>query len=461
MNAQEDEAYTLRLAARYEKDCDAGKSVYLDVDDFDRLAAHYLGKGDLDRVADVVARAEAVHPGSTEIQLRKAELYLNENHPRKAMSLLEMLPDSSDNRLLRASALMSMEHVDEGLSMLKRVENEADGASDRDLLLLDVADVLINHERYEEALSVLQKAMEANPGNREAYFNYVECCQYLHQPQWAMSCLQRWIDEEPYDNEAWMQLGDIHYVQNEYSKAVEAYEFSLAASEPPVNYLLYVRLGEVESLLSHYAKALDWYLKALPELQEELEKSEVLACIAGCYERQEKYADAIAFYRKSLLSNPDDAQTYEGLGVCYARNQQWEEAENAFEHALQLNPAKAETWIGIGDLYLDRLMLDKALNAYQKAQKCNPDLPEPYYSLGGLYLNRGDYQLALDCYDRLLDWSVENGKVHFFRAVCLTMLDRPKEAEEALCKAEACDPQARQLYHTVFHPDNPHNSDNP
>lgn len=148
-----------------------------------------------------------------------------------------------------------------------------------------------------------------------------------------------------------------------------------------------------------------------------------------------------------------------------ARERKWAELENKAQSLLAVSDEPfLRYWLGIAHLQrndfvhaaielrkaerlgMDAAILSKALGiAYyglrqytlfrkqmEKAIKADPQNGEPYHYLGRYHeLDLNDFSTALSYFDQALARNSEDVKSCHFRAVCLEMLDRRVEAEQA------------------------------
>jgi Flp pilus assembly protein TadD len=74
----------------------------------------------------------------------------------------------------------------------------------------------------------------------------------------------------------------------------------------------------------------------------------------GCsWHRQNHFAEAIAFYRKALASDPGFAPAARDLAVALHQEGEREAAHRAYESALELEPGHAQTRVNLGLLLLE------------------------------------------------------------------------------------------------------------
>ena len=94
------------------------------------------------------------------------------------------------------------------------------------------------------------------------------------------------------------------------------------------------------------------------------------------YINEAHYRDAISVFKKTLESNPENAEAYYGLGISYLR-------------------------IGDTEIITIPQLVQEAIYSFKKALNFNAKHPEIYYFLGLCYLALKDKELAVKQYDIL------------------------------------------------------------
>ncbi len=107
-------------------------------------------------------------------------------------------------------------------------------------------------------------------------------------------------------------------------------------------------------------------------------------------------SQAEASYKKATGLNKNYSDAYNNLGVLYLSDSKWDDAINAFHSALA-NPLYMSphiAWVNIGWAYYQKGQLDRAQKAYQSAIDIVPDLPIAHNNMGLIYLRKNMLQHA-------------------------------------------------------------------
>lgn len=124
------------------------------------------------------------------------------------------------------------------------------------------------------------------------------------------------------------------------------------------------------------------------------------------------FAEAIAFYQKSIELNPQDWEAYKNLANLWAINGNLEQAITYYQKVLYLNPNLAEVHNNLGNCFLAKNQLEDAIATYQKAIALNPKYPEAYYNLGNACKAKGDLAAAKIHYQKTISLKPNFPEVH-------------------------------------------------
>jgi adenylate cyclase len=151
--------------------------------------------------------------------------------------------------------------------------------------------------------------------------------------------------------------------------------------------------------------------------------------------RREYMAKAVKLVEKAISLNKSEGYSYTLLGSIYFRKRQYEKAIDAGKQAVFLQPNGAFVHNMLGRIlsYADRL--DQSIEHLEKALRLDPS-PDYwlYTDLGRSYTLRGDYEKALTAAKKAINLAPNMPTSYAFLAVANVMLDRTKEAIDAVKK---------------------------
>ncbi|MHA1268195.1 MAG: tetratricopeptide repeat protein [Candidatus Helarchaeota archaeon] len=173
--------------------------------------------------------------------------------------------------------------------------------------------------------------------------------------------------------------------------------------------------------------------------------------------------ESINLYRKTLIINPNSAQTYNEIGLLLRMIGKFETAIKVLIIATKIDPKHAESWRNLGILYMENKNFDKAIECLKKALtinqkyitalnflalcyhylgdnklaikilkkalKINPKFIMGWKNLGAIYNNIGSYERAIESYKKIID--IDNSNVEIRIRIASIYLNQPENLIEA------------------------------
>ncbi|PWV50509.1 tetratricopeptide repeat protein [Chitinophaga sp. S165] len=333
----------------------AGQShSFLDEDSFELIIDYYDEHDELPNAMQAAEIAIEQFPYSSTLLLKKANLLIESKKYQEAMDLLEKaaILDSTDINLyiLQTDVYLAMNQHEKAAALLEEQIAVFEG-EDKTELLLELADVYDDCEEFEKVFDCLRLTLEHAPNNEEALHKICFWTEFTGRNEESIRLHTNIINEHPYNQLAWFNLGTAYQGLKLYEKAIDAYQYAIVIDEK-FDYA-YRNMGDAYIRLRKYAEAIDVLKKHL-----EIAKPEdvIYEAIGHCYERQRKYTQARYYYRKASHLSPSDDKLYYKIGIAYMTEANWENAIKSIMSAIKINKNSAEYLIALGQCYLE---LDK------------------------------------------------------------------------------------------------------
>ncbi|WP_029214901.1 tetratricopeptide repeat protein [Kallotenue papyrolyticum] len=166
----------------------------------------------------------------------------------------------------------------------------------------------------------------------------------------------------------------------------------------------------------------------------------------------QRYWDAVRWYQRATLSDPEYGSAWYKLGLCYEQLEEWEAADGAYARATKLLPDNRDAWYGLGRTREKRNDWNGALKAFRRGLEANTGsvgLSNLYYHIGYIQHHRlepPDPQAAWKAYEQALaanDYAAEHwhkAQSHYQRGTLLAARERWDEALREYQAALALDP---------------------
>lgn len=321
---------------------------------------------------------------------------------------------SVDELLLKTSTIMSdatitiEERIEQAYQLYQKavtLAKEVDYEKEKyDSLLMQYANFLDDHAKYDEALAVLKELAqnrekllgEKHPETAIVYHRIGIVFSLKGDIENALKYLFMALDirveklgiKNPYTASSFLCIGIVYEEMGDYDNALEYHMKSLKihkevfGDEHSDTAYSYEGIGNVYEHMADYDKSLKYHLKALEIFEQVLGKDHI-----------------------------DTACTYNNIGVAYHNKRELDIALDYFLKALAAfekgvgkeHPLTANAYQGIGDVYLNKGELRMATNYYMKALSIKEEVlgkrhsttAEAYYCTAlALYL-MGRYEEAL------------------------------------------------------------------
>ena len=209
----------------------------------------------------------------------------------------------------------------------------------------------------------------------------------------------------PDSGPAYNNLGDILAKEGRFDEAMAHFRRALTlipnSSKPHYNlgYLLEIE-GRPHEAEKEYLRALD----LAPNYTLPCDRMGIMLTKRG------KYSDAIAFFRKSLILNADNLETYYDLAKAYAATGRSKQAEELRRRAAQIAPDFAVNQNALGLIVAERGRTFEAIEHFQWAIEAKPDYVEARINLARLRMKEGRFSDAAEQFRAVLKIDPQNAE---------------------------------------------------
>jgi tetratricopeptide (TPR) repeat protein len=425
-NYEEDKEYLRELLERFESVTGEGGYSFFDSGELEDIIYYYFSESEFAKALKAIDFAIEHFPSEVSFQVFKAQYFLNNGEPEKALARLNSLdaidPQNPDILLTRATVFSSLhkhtEAIKEYQKALKRV-NE-----DQDEILTSIAFEYQNLRDYRSAAEQLKRAITLNRENESLLYEIGYCYEMGQMSEEAIEFFTHEIDSRPYSYVAWYNLGIAYSTLELYEKAIDSFDYAIAI-DPAFTPAFFSKAQCYEQM--------DMYLEAIAvyKLTFELEKPDSMTYyyIGDCYASLERYETAIEFYRKSISLERHFSDSWMGVGLCFVELGQHTEALSHMEQAVKIEPDNAEYFIVMAETQLLLGMNDEAAASYEKASELEPYHTDIWLDYSDFYADvKKDYVKALAILEDGIYYQGENSALTYRRVAYLYDSGKQKEA---------------------------------
>lgn len=171
-------------------------------------------------------------------------------------------------------------------------------------------------------------------------------------------------------------------------------------------------------------------------LKRNLKDARTLLAFGNVYFDQEKYGEAIKFYKLVVAAQPFHTKAYFNLGMTYAKLQDYESAIVNYRKVIKLDPEDFMGYFNLGFVCENLNRNNEAIFFYEKTLWLKPGYYSVYYNLGNVWAKLNDFKRAEQAYRAALE--IEPRHIESLKnlSTILSWQGRKDEAKEYLEKAK-------------------------
>ena len=407
----------------YKSAIDAYKhAISLDRDNLDSirgLAENLLNDGQVDAALDQYKVIADANPEDAQTYLRISEIYRRRGKYDDALESLKkaqaMVPDALEVPYNIAVVYQAQGRYDEAVKilqdLLKKTEKPENSYSQSDrnnraIFIERLGMVYRDQENYQAAVDTFRKMIPLGDENaRTGYQDVIDT--YREAKQWpeATAAAKEAAQKMPNDRELRMVLDAQLADTGDPTKPLADVRSLLKGTQEDRE--VYLRLAIMDTRAKRWSDAEEALNKA-EQLSLKAEDKEYVYFLRGStFEREKKYDQAEAEFKKILTVNPQSGATLNYLGYMNAdRGVRLEESLNYINQAVTLEPTNGAYLDSLGWAYFKLGKYDLAEETLNKAALRMGSDPTVQDHLGDLYQKTGRLKLAAAHWERAVtEWN--------------------------------------------------------
>lgn len=412
---------TYEQRKEYKSAIDAYKhAIELDRDNLDSirgLAENLLNDGQIDAALEQYKVIADANPEDAQTYLRISEIYRRQGKFDEALDSLKkaqaMVPEALEvpyNIAVIYEAQARYDDAEKVLQDLLKKTEKADNSytqaerSNRGIFIERLGMVYRDQENYQAAVDTFRQMVPlgGDDNARTGYQDIIDT--YREAKQWtqATAVAKEAVEKLPNDHELRMVLDAQLADTGDPEKPLADVKSMLNGK--PDDRDVYLRLAIMYTRLKRWDEAEDALDKA-EKLSVKADDKEYVHFLRGStYEREKKYDQAEAEFRKILVLNPQSAATLNYLGYMNAdRGVELEESLNYIKTAVSLDPTNGAYLDSLGWAYFKLGKYDLAEQNLSKASLRMGSDPTVQDHLGDLYQKTGRLKLAAAHWERAIE----------------------------------------------------------
>lgn len=320
---------------------------FLEEDAFEKIIDYFDDIEDLSQALEAVEMGIDQYPYSAMLNIKKADLLIATRRYTDALEVLNHaeLLDSNDINLyiLKTDVFLALDQQEKAVDLLENALSLFRG-QERIEMLFELADVYDDYEEFDKIFDCLKLILEQEPTNEEALYKICFWTDFTGRNEESITLHRLIIDDYPYSELAWFNLGAAFQGLKLYEKSIDAYQYAIAIDEK-FDYA-FRNMGDAYIRLRKYKDAIEALERVL-----ELSRPEdvIYEAIGHCYDRLRNYAQARFYYRKASHLNQEDSKLFYKIACTYINEGQWNTATKQLQTALQMHRLQPEYNLAMGE----------------------------------------------------------------------------------------------------------------
>jgi tetratricopeptide (TPR) repeat protein len=446
-------------------------------------AHDYAKAEDAYRKAVVADPSDASHRHGLAQALMAEEKYSDALAQFKKLAALE--PNSADNYLRMAELQRRLGQYDQAQASLTHAQQLAPGSLE---VLYNQALLDEDQERFSDAAKILTDAIASIKAQNAAHqntnalailyeqlghayrlgHNYAAAIETFedmgklgpqaaerarlllidtyradHQIDKGIEEAKQGLTQKPADHDLTITLAMLYSEKSDTAQATQLLRGLLKGNDS--DQIIYLDLAEVQENGKKFGEAEQSAQKAEALARESADKQSAWFMLGSIYERQKKYDQAEAQFKRVLDLNPDNAPVLNYYGYMLAdRGIRVAEATSLIERALKQDPNNGAYLDSLGWAYFKQNRLEEAEQYLRKAIVRQGNDPTILGHLGDVYLKLGDNQQAADTFERALAQWQKAAPADYEPAKVSELDSQLKKLKKRLAQKSSSDPAKPQ-----------------
>ncbi len=377
---------------RFEEMLSKNETWYYDAEEIVDIITFYIDINDVVNAQKALDYALSIHPDNLDIQVKKVEVLIAKRKFTQAQDLImklnSMIPSNTDLLIAQAKVFSIKKNYTKAIEFYEKALENSD---ETEFLLSSIGNEFLNLDAPEKALVYFKKALELNLDDEYAFYSIIHCFNQTKDPTNCIEFLLRYIDQRPYADFAWYNLGLEYKKQPDFSEAIRAFDFAILINEKFLS--AYWKKARVLEKVGRFEEAIKVYEESL---QYDDTPSYTHLKIGKCYKKLDYPLKALTSFYNAIYDDPQMDKAWAEAAYTYAEMENLSEALYYLKRALELNPDHVRYIKKFIALSIENQSIDEALDYYTKLIELEPDNENNILGKAELLLFVKDYTQVID-----------------------------------------------------------------
>jgi len=345
-------------------------SAYIEEEGFDMIIDYFNNRDKFQDAFDAAVIANTQFPYSASLLFKKADALISLRQYTESLQVLEQaaLLDSRDMMLfvIKTDALLALDRSDEASAVLEEALDIFQG-EERVELLFELTEVYDDYEYFDGVFDCLKLILKEDPANEEALYKICFWTDFTGRNEEGIKLHQEIIEENPFSELAWFNLGAGYQGIKLYEKAIDAYQYAVAIDEE-FDYA-YRNMGDAFIKLRKFNDAIEVLEKLVTLSRPE---SVIYEAIGHCHDKLDNFNQARINYKKAFHLNPDDLQLQYKIACTYMSEHNWNNAIKSLQNAMKANTMQPDYNLALGRCYFQQDNYEEAITCFANVVRVRP-----------------------------------------------------------------------------------------
>jgi len=391
-----------------------------------RLAGAYLSVDKVDQAAALLEPAVEAQPEQGDLHYLLGRAYRKKGRDaeaRREFQLAELWKNKHQDEIRSIMEVRRLLREKKRVEALRVVEELRATADEHILLSLGMA--LGQHGLHQEALPILQAAVERNPEYAEAHYNVGRAHAALSNPAEAIQHLRKAVELRPELYEARSLLGTTLVKLGENEEAIR--NLRVAAEIRPDNARLLAMLA-LQYLQGRYY---DEAIKALERAIElDSQNADLHFLLIQAHHLNHDFERALAMAERTRIQFPEVPRGYLQVGMQLDNMGRFQEARAQLEAALARDSKLFEARILLGQVLLKLGLPEESIAEFRAVLSQDPDLIHAYAGLGKALIQLKRYEETAAMMEKAVRTDSRLASIHLYLSQAYRALGKLAEAKE-------------------------------
>ena len=325
---------------KFESMINSNKFLFFDSEEFESIIIYYLESGNSSMANKAIKMAIEQYPKNTSILLLKVEALIFENNIGEAEKIIDSLYEIDRNNseiIIQKSRILSKRKKhSKSINLLKKISKDCEFYSDA---LVMIGKEYLFIDNFENAKEKFKEYIKNHQLDYAVLNNLLYCFDALGNTDDTINYLNDFLEENPYCEVAWHQLGKQYLKKELFKEALTAFDFAIISDDSFVG--AYLEMGKVLEKLNKINQAIEQY-----EIVTKIDEPNPFALyrIACCHNKLGNIELAISYYNKTVEEDPIHDSAWMSLATSYYKQKDYLEAKNHLIKAIEIDSENIKYW---------------------------------------------------------------------------------------------------------------------